>query len=179
MALKYLAIACVLLGVFLSVVLTASADPAGQPADWAKSSVVSPVFRATRRPAGFAGLGDSRAQSADRPTSRRGSYDDLLQADRAGARKAVPITRGQELGLRFRPDERDPLVRQAYPQLQAGEGYRERFELPAGQQFRPIPKKRKPTYEELQAESRLEEPDLPASPYPMLPMPPVRPGYWP
>ena len=95
---------------------------------------------------------------------------------RAGARKAVPITRGQELGLRFRPDERASPYNQAdVPRVDTGSGaYSDQLQS----QFRPTSRKRKPTYEELQAERAAVPPPIgPAAPYPMLPQPlPPYPG---
>lgn len=98
---------------------------------------------------------------------------------RAGSRKAVPVTRGQELGLRFRPDDRDPYY--ASPGLTV-----ERPGVaPPGvsdHAFRPTPRKRRPTYEELQAGQQSRPPAFPATGYPAaipppLPMPPTG-VYW-
>ena len=109
--------------------------------------------------------------------------DAMIFDRRAGARKAVPITRGQELGLRFRPDER------ASPYTQPGVAA-PRSTSPYGSaqselqsQFRPLKPRRKPTYEELQAETAPARPRMPAPvmPYPALPapMPPGYGGGWP
>lgn len=92
---------------------------------------------------------------------------------RAGWRKASPITRGQDLGLRFRPDERAP----AYGEVIApGGGQAEPREQA---NFRPLAPRRKPTYEELQAREQTPEPwrpPMPPAPYPVLPPPyPVAP----
>lgn len=101
----------------------------------------------------------------------------LISGDRAGARKAVPVTRAKELELNFRPDEREPV----YGGIGVG---------PAGgamgadhPDFRPTRPRRRPTYEELQAERLPPEPWTGSSsahpapvPYPTappLPMPPV------
>jgi hypothetical protein len=98
---------------------------------------------------------------------------------RAGWRKASPITRGQDLGLRFRPDERAPAYGgvigpgggQVEPREQAN--------------FRPVAPRKKPTYEELQAREQASVPRRPmpsAAPYPGLPpylpprLPPPYPG---
>ena len=95
--------------------------------------------------------------------------------DRAGARKAVPVTRGQDLGLRFRPDERaSPYGQIESPRQQAGAPGLD----PALQsQFRPTQPRRKRTYEELQAERAQQElpPAGPLMPYPALPAPPLPP----
>jgi len=98
---------------------------------------------------------------------------------RAGARKAVPVTRGQELGLRFRPDERES----PYGPMMVPPGAAETYSPELQSQFRPAPKRRKPTYEELQAEeSRAPQPPLtPIMPPPMI-VPPPMPGFgagWP
>ena len=89
---------------------------------------------------------------------------------RAGARKAVPVTRGQELGLRFRPDEREsPYGAPMVPPTGA-----ESFAPELQSQFRPAPKRRKPSYEELQAEDRTPQPPLnPIMPPPMIVPPPM------
>ena len=103
-----------------------------------------------------------------------------LSTKRSGARKAVPVTRGQELGLRFRPDEREsPYGQSAAPQGNLeSEGYASELHS----QFRPARPKRKPTYEELQAGSASAQPMLrPMMPYPVMPTPPL-PAYgrsWP
>lgn len=96
----------------------------------------------------------------------------VLSDQRSGARKAQPITRGQELGLRFRPDDREtPYAHSLMPQAGGVNG-------PVSEelmsQFRPLPRKHRPTYEELQAETVPQSPApmVPAMPYPMLPQPP-------
>ena len=110
------------------------------------------------------------------PARRPGQ--ELFDGSRAGARKAVPVTRGQELGFRFRPDERDPMAGQAYPG-RAEQGAGGRFTSSESSQFRPLPKARRRTYEDIEAENRAAEPPVPpTTPYPMLPMPPMGPGYW-
>jgi hypothetical protein len=118
-----------------------------------------------------------RAESGPSNSALRGYRAPLLQPPRAGARKAVPITRGTELGFKFRPDERDLPYGQS---VSPGSG------LPGGamspemqSQFRPIKPRRKPTYEELQAEQApggRAPPVEPVMPYP--PMMPPLPGYW-
>jgi hypothetical protein len=89
----------------------------------------------------------------------------LGPSSRAGWRKASPVTRGQDLGFRFRPDERAgtygevivPGGGQAEPREQAN--------------FRPVEPRRKPTYEELQAREQAAEPvpRMPPASYPALP----------
>lgn len=106
-------------------------------------------------------------------SNRRGQQP-VFSSDRAGARKAVPVTRGQELGLRFRPDERESPYGQAVaPQGNVGTpGYASELHS----QFRPRQPRRKPAYEELQAESASRESIRgPAMPYPMMPTPPIPP----
>jgi hypothetical protein len=95
---------------------------------------------------------------------------------RTGSRKAVPITRGQELGLRFRPDERDPYA--GAPAFPAEPNRQPTFGAD-DPQFRPVQKRRKPTYEELQAEQAASQsPVQPPPQYgpglpPTLPLPPI------
>jgi hypothetical protein len=96
---------------------------------------------------------------------------------RSGLRKAVPITRGQELGMRFRPDERDPLHGSGLPASRTPGAV---TSPDLDQAFRPIPRRTRPTYEALEAERRARE-AMPASPmpapmaYPGLTAPPVLP----
>lgn len=110
------------------------------------------------------------------PTAAAGSgRQALFSQERAGARKAVPVTRGQDLGLRFRPDERaSPYGQVEIPAMRSGSS----VGVPDLQsQFRPTEPRRKRTYEQLQAESAAEQqpPIGPAPPYPGLPLP--LPGY--
>jgi hypothetical protein len=96
--------------------------------------------------------------------------------ERAGARKAVPVTRGQDLGLRFRPDERaSPYGQVEIPGVQGGAA----ASAPDLQsQFRPTEPRRKRTYEELQAESAAEQQPPPIGPAPRFPgLPPPLPSY--
>ena len=110
----------------------------------------------------------------------RQNVQQTFSPGRAGARKAVPITRGQELGLRFRPDERaSPYDQSHLPAdgVTPSEGFAELHS-----QFRPARPKRKPTYEELQADDLREQIGPgPAMPYPGMPMPPAPPFHrtWP
>jgi hypothetical protein len=110
---------------------------------------------------------------------QRSDGADWLSSDRSSLRKAVPVTRGQELGLRFRPDARDPIEPRTFSQG-GGDANRSRLDPPEDRRFRPMARERKPTYEELQAESRTVPPvPSPATVYP--PPPPVygvSPGYW-
>ena len=110
----------------------------------------------------------------------RQSVQQTFSPHRAGARKAVPITRGQELGLRFRPDERaSPYDRSGFP-ADGMAPAQDSAELHS--QFRPAPRKRKPTYEELQADNLREQTmPGPVMPYPTMPIPPGPPyrGAWP
>ena len=134
-----------------------------------------PANRALRRPPKASTV--MREQGFGTSPARRAGQE-LFDGSRAGARKAVPVTRGQELGFRFRPDERDPIAGQTYPG-RAERGAGGRFTSPDNSQFRPLPKARRRTYEDIQAESRAAQPPLPPStPFPTLPMPPVGPGYW-
>lgn len=93
---------------------------------------------------------------------------------RAGARKATPVTRGQDLGFKFRPDERAL----PYGPVISPSGADPRFDEQAD--FRPVKPRRRPTYEELQArEDAGQTMSPPALPYPMLPplTAPIYPGY--
>ncbi len=134
----------------------------------------SPQFRPLSR----ADVGANAVQRQSRVLSptRGGDHrrqQPVFSDDRAGARKAVPITRGQELGLRFRPDERaSPYGQSVMPH---DGGAADRYSEQLHSQFRPAPRRRKPTYEELQAEDAAQPQLMPGMPYPMLPQPP--PGY--
>lgn len=116
-------------------------------------------------------------QAASRRTTstfldRKGQRPAGSSNGRAGARKAVPVTRGQDLGLRFRPDERESPYGQAVTP-QGGVGTPD-YAPELHSQFRPRQPRRKPTYEELQAESASREQIRgPAMPYPMMPTPPM------
>ncbi|MCB1774562.1 MAG: hypothetical protein KDI88_13175 [Gammaproteobacteria bacterium] len=128
-----------------------------------------------RPPMAVATMRDTHATT---PAHVRRPFNDVLEVPRAGARKAVPVTRGQELGLRFRPDERDPIAGQG-TSGQIGQEAVGRFTTPGDSAFRPLPRERRRTYEDIQAESQAGEiPMVPAMPYPMLPLPPTGPGYW-
>lgn len=116
------------------------------------------------------GLSSLSHAAARMPTVRRGS---LLSGDaRVGARKAEPVTRGQELGLRFRPDDRDSTQGQlVLPStgLAPGGGMGSQDQTP----FRPVQPRRKPTYEELQADTGTALPPQPMMAYPPLSAPPL------
>ena len=117
-----------------------------------------------------------RAQPASRDRTLR---QPLFAGGRTWARKAVPVTRGQDLGVRFRPDERVSPYQQT-GQPQGGEPLSaEQSQLHS--QFRPTRNKRKKTYEELQANNAHRAPAMaPAMPYPMVTAAPLHgyPGYW-
>ncbi len=128
---------------------------------------------ATRAETGF----ENRRPPA-MPSHRKGQQP-VFSGERAGARKAVPITRGQDLGLRFRPDERDSTYGQSI--TPGSGGGVDAFPSELHSQFRPTQPKRKLTYEELQAGQASPPQMAPAMPYPMMPTPPL-PGYgrgWP
>jgi hypothetical protein len=79
-----------------------------------------------------------------------------ITRNRAGSRKAVPITRGQGAGVRFRPDERAPVTEPVGSSS-----------LPQGLNdpgFRPIAPRVRMTYEALEAQRW--ESASPPSPYP-------------
>lgn len=135
------------------------------PLRWRPRASVPPL-RAAATPA-------SRTPSGERMRRRQGVP--LIAAERAGSRKAVPVTRGQELGLRFRPDDNaSPYAQPGFAPTDAGQPGSDALQS----QFRPIPKRRKPTYEELQSEMAPVPPRgvAPIMPYPMLGAPPLR-GY--
>jgi len=137
--------------------------PVFRPADraWSRSSAVRPRSQMNPAPRQSAAPRDTRGQS-------------VFSANRAGGRKAVPVTRGQDLGLRFRPDERDsPYGQSGAPSDDSRSG---NYQSELQSQFRPIPSRRKPTYEELQAGGVSPQPSVaPVMPYPALP--PPLPGY--
>lgn len=137
--------------------------------------------RADFRPLGRSDGVSAVPRRAARPQSQRSAgaswrarLPDVTSA-RAGTRKAVPVTRGQELGLRFRPDDRDPLQGTGVTVTPAPGA-------PLGQDdntaFRPMERRARPTYEALENERRAAE-SMAAPPmaYPgLLPpaLPPVR-----
>lgn len=105
----------------------------------------------------------------------------ILPAERAGVRKAVPITRGTELGFRFRPDERESPYGQGGV---SGAVSPSATQDSLHSQFRPVQPRRKPTYEELQQAADPADPygaaermPQPVMPYPPM-IPPGMPGNW-
>lgn len=139
-------------------------------------------FRPTVRADDRLSDGVSRRQRPVVPASNgvRGGRLPDLTGSRTGARKAVPITRGQELGFKFRPDEREAPY--GFSGGYAGDGAAANEQGQPDSPFRPIPRRHKPTYEELQAEQAAPQyPAMPAMPYPVLPTPPIPgyPGQWP
>ena len=144
----------------------------------------SAVPRAGERSStGTTRLRDAASRRPNSAGTAQRSMDAMIFDRRAGARKAVPITRGQELGLRFRPDDRASPYAQpgaASPQPASPYGAAQQ-DLQS--QFRPLAPRRKPTYEELQAETAPARPQMPAPlmPYPALPapLPPGPGGSWP
>lgn len=137
-----------------------------------------PLFRPWDRAGStsFASRLRSQVMSVSRQSTSIGDArrQDVFPAKRAGGRKVVPVTRGQDLGLRFRPDEGDSAYGQSgVPSAHGGPG-NPQSDLQF--QFRPIQSRRKPTYEELQAGDVSPQPPIqPLMPYPVLPPPP--PGY--
>jgi hypothetical protein len=124
-----------------------------------------------------AAAGSGETHRAASPGLARMAPSPVSPDVRAGARKAVPVTRGQELGLRFRPDESDSSYGEVL--VPPATGGTETSSPALQSQFRPVQKRRKPTYEELQAETMPPEPPLPAPilPYPTIAPPP--PGFGP
>lgn len=129
---------------------------------------VAPRRGPKRRPRP-AGRRQSRQHAAAPRAASRGS---IVLGDRAGARKAVPITRGQELGLRFRPDEAEsPYAQGSGLPAQSDGGASSTTDQ---SQFRPTQPRRRKTYEELQAEEWQQQ-AMPPLPYPPLPPAPMMP----
>jgi hypothetical protein len=152
--------------------------PVAQPQfrPWGRSAPTAPEPRAWRQkyaPAPRATTTAARRTFAS-AWSRRG-HSGVTSSDRASARKAVPVTRGQDLGLRFRPDERaSPYSQPTGSQYGGSPGT---FPADVHSQFRPMRPKRKPTYEEIEARSQAAQPaPRPPMGYPMMPVPPL-PGY--
>lgn len=128
------------------------------------------------RPLDRSGPSSSVGRSLPRTgsSSVRAGAKPVFAAKRAGGRKAVPLTRGQELGLRFRPDERDAAYGQ--PATPPTGSFSDSYQSELHSQFRPTQSRRKMTYEELQAETASPQPMVgPAMPHPL--MPPPLPGY--
>lgn len=99
-------------------------------------------------------------------------HSPVFTGGRWTARKAVPVTRGQDLGVRFRPEGRPP----AYGQRDAqyGDGNADPHQLKLQSQFRPTRAGRKATYEEMQyARSSPQRTYSPGMPYPLVPAQPM------
>ena len=99
-------------------------------------------------------------------TNASGRLPDIT-GGRVGARKALPITRGQELGLRFRPDKHEP-VQGGYPEPISGQSLSNETQT----QFRPLASRRKPTYEELESQRQAIGRPAPATPFAYGPLQP-------
>jgi hypothetical protein len=159
----------ILLGLSCLAALALSPWSGAQGAQAPSSGLFVQVERAPRRPVLSSGFDRS-----SRPIWRRQGAP-MIAAERAGSRKAVPVTRGQELGLRFRPDDNaSPYSQPGFAPTDTGQPGSDALQS----QFRPIPKRRKPTYEELQSDMTPAPPQglAPIMPYPMLGAPPL-PGY--
>ncbi len=117
-----------------------------------------------------------RENRQDHPSAFRGTYSQL--PDRAGARKAVPITRAQGQGQRFRPDDRYDLGGERIePRSNPGD---DAAAARLQSQFRPPRSNDRPSYEELQRATDLQAPyGAPPPPYPMMPGLPGYGGYVP
>jgi hypothetical protein len=151
-------------------VLIAVAATAGYDDALARDSSLAPrsEFRPLSRAEDKTAYPRRPQAAAQRATGRAGSRAWLpdITSGRKGSRKALPITRGQELGMRFRPDDRDPVQGPVGGPVNAG--------VPAQAQpdvaFRPVPRRSRPTYEELEAERQGGARPPPVSGgYPMLP----------
>jgi len=185
----------ILLGLSCLAALAFSPWSGAQGAQAPSSGLSGQVERAPRRPAlssGFhrssppiwrpravapplhtAATPASRTPSGERMRRRQGAP--MIAAERAGSRKAVPVARGQELGLRFRPDDNaSPYSQPGFAPTDTGQPGSDALQS----QFRPIPKRRKRTYEEMQSGMTSAPPQglAPIMPYPMPGAPPL-PGY--
>ena len=94
-----------------------------------------------------------------------------ITGGRVGARKAMPIKRGQELGLQFRPDRREPMQGN-YLEPQPNQP----FSNDSQSQFRPLASRRKPTYEELESQRQAVGQPAPAAPFGYAPLQPPPPA---
>ena len=104
------------------------------------------------------------------PSSKSGGGGvGLIREERAGARMAVPIVRGGELGLKFRPDGRADSDGQPASSHAQNPGA---LDSDLHSNFRPIQPSRRPTYEELHAAPQPLQP-MPVVRYPMMPWPPM------
>jgi len=145
-----------------------------------RATLGQPVFRQVRpdTPVPRATSYARARYDAGRPARHAGAGREQA---RAGARKAVPVTRGQELGLRFRPDDRDPAYGPSLSTPHSPDAHGEETGA-LHSQFRPVERRRRPTYEELQQEqATVPSPVAPVMPYPMMTPPPLPGGggYWP
>ena len=104
------------------------------------------------------------------PSSKSGGVG-LIREERAGARMAVPIVRGGELGLKFRPDGRADSDGDGQPASSHAQNSGA-LDSELHSNFRPIQPSRRPTYEELHAAPQPLQP-MPVVPYPMMPLPPM------
>lgn len=75
------------------------------------------------------------------------THTPLFAGEGRNVRKAVAVTRAQDLGVRFRPEGRQPAY--AWNQ-QNGDGNADRYQVRLHSQFRPTRAGRKATYEEIQ-----------------------------
>ena len=103
--------------------------------------------------------------------AKRDSGNDLFAAARSGARKAVPITRGQDLGLRFRPDERESA--DGYVVTPQGGITNTRFNLVTRRSSGRLRQDASEPTEELQAETEAPQSLAPPPLRPMMPAPPM------
>jgi hypothetical protein len=128
-------------------------------------------FRYSRRAVSTEG---SRRPSAALPTGRMQAP--LFSHGRGTARKAVPVAKGQNPGVRFRPERRQPMYGQ--PDTSNADPDQARLQS----QFRPAQTGRRATYEELQyASVSRQRPPSGGMPYATAP-PQARYGYaggWP
>lgn len=144
---------------------------------WDRVESQSPLARSRRQaiaPSTRASAASGGQRYPATTTFGGGARQAVFSANRSGGRKAVPVTRGKDLGFRFRPDERESPYGQSAmpPDGDQSDAYQSELQS----QFRPAQNRRKLTYEELQAESVSPQPMVaPAMPYPT--MPPPLPGY--
>ncbi len=147
------------------------------PANSFRGAKSAPSMRWRPRAAGHSRPSPSikRDNRQEHPSAFRGSYSQL--PDRAGARKAVPITRGQGQGQRFRPDDRYDLGERIEPRTEPGD---DAAAARLQSQFRPPRSNDRPSYEELQRGTDRQGPyGAPLPPYPMTPGFPGYGGYVP
>ena len=152
----------------------AAAQAAGYTWQSGAATVKRPQFRPLSHANPDWGGSIAPRSSGPRTQAHAAVRNEPVFAERAGARKANPVTRGQELGLRFRPDERASPYPDDSPVAPASGS-----QAPEQAQFRPTGPRRRATYEELQA-TEVQRP-LPVAPSPYAPLlqPPVMPPQWP